>query len=138
MQNILLPHVKRFSIVGSLRRQEEEIGDIDYLVIMDGPVESLIDSFEIRGYQYDDSNDHYGQTKLDFITPNLHELDIITTDEMSWGAAQAIWTGPRSFNKKLELQFDMPYDEIAQLIVPSEEEFFIHNGIPYLPPEQRQ
>lgn len=85
----LTPHIEKSMIAGSIRRECEEIGDIDIVII---PKESLFDHIDniVEVSQG-------GQKKI-FGTYKGRPINLFLTDETGWGAQLMASTGPAQYN----------------------------------------
>jgi len=93
-----LEAVKRISLVGSIRRWKETIGDVDILAISDEPSE-VMDLFtqlpEIKQVLTK------GETKSNIVLNSNLEVDLRVVGEESFGAALQYFTGSKEHNIKL-------------------------------------
>jgi len=85
----LTPHIEKSMIAGSIRRECEEIGDIDIVII---PKESLFDHIDniVEVSQG-------GQKKI-FGTYKGRPINLFLTDDTAWGAQLMASTGPAQYN----------------------------------------
>jgi DNA polymerase (family 10) len=90
--------VKRISLVGSIRRWKETIGDVDILAISDEPSE-VMDLFtqlpEIKQVLTK------GETKSNIVLNSNLEVDLRVVGEESFGAALQYFTGSKEHNIKI-------------------------------------
>jgi len=87
--NELTPHIEKSMIAGSIRRECEEIGDIDIVII---PKESLFDHIDniiviSQGGKKKIFGDYKGRP-----------INLFLTDESGWGAQLMASTGPAQYN----------------------------------------
>ena len=88
----LMDSTDRIAIVGSLRRKEKEVGDIDYQII--GDAYTIAEYFRDRGWTYDSGKDK----RQIFIAPSGVYLNCFYTENVHWGASLMHNTGPSRYN----------------------------------------
>jgi len=87
--NELSPHIEKSIIAGSIRRECEDIGDIDIVII---PKESLFDHIDnIVEVSSGGQKKIYGEYKG-------RPINLFLTDETAWGAQLMASTGPAQYN----------------------------------------
>jgi DNA polymerase (family 10) len=85
----LSPYIEKSMIAGSIRRECEEIGDIDIVII---PKESLFDNIDnIIDVTSGGQKKIFGEYKG-------RPINLFFTDEKSWGAQLMTSTGPAQYN----------------------------------------
>jgi len=88
----MMDSTEKIAIVGSLRRKEKEVGDIDYQII--GDAYQIAEYFRDKGWRYDS-----GKSKRQiFIAPSGLYLNCFYTERVHWGAALMHNTGPSRYN----------------------------------------
>jgi DNA polymerase/3'-5' exonuclease PolX len=87
--NKLKPYCKRIKVVGSIRRQKKEIGDIDIVII---PLPELFNRVN-QIIQVE-----LGGKKKIFGSYKGRPINLFFTNNESWGAALLHSTGPAQFN----------------------------------------
>ena len=88
----LMYSTDRIAIVGSLRRKEKEVGDIDYQII--GDAYTIAQYFRDKGWRYDSGK----KKRQIFIAPSGLYLNCFYTEQLHWGAALMHNTGPSRYN----------------------------------------
>ena len=88
----LMDSTDRIAIVGSLRRKEKEVGDIDYQII--GDAYTIAQYFRDKGWRYDSGK----KRRQIFIAPSGLYLNCFYTEREHWGAALMHNTGPSRYN----------------------------------------
>ena len=88
----LLDTTEKIAIVGSLRRKEKEVGDIDYQII--GDAYHIAEYFQEREWRYESG----GRKRQIFIAPSGLYLNCFYTESVHWGAALMHNTGPSRYN----------------------------------------
>lgn len=128
-----------YAIVGSIRRKEELVKDIDlvgYMEDRDKWIE-IVDRY--------DSYKAKGKEQL-YFNINGAELNLWLVPKEEIGSATLFYTGPRSFNtfiaqKAIEKGFKINrhglFDEKGKRIAITETEIFEKLGLKFIPPEKR-
>lgn len=89
------PHVKRVELVGSLRRMQESIGDLDMLAISDDAADTLNRFVTLRQVQSVYKHGHHSAlVRLSMAM----DADLWVLPEESYGAALIAWTGNKAHN----------------------------------------
>ena len=88
----MIDSIEKIVIVGSLRRKEKEVGDIDYQII--GDAYTIAQYFRDKGWRYDSGK----KKRQIFIAPSGLYLNCFYTERESWGAALMHNTGPSRYN----------------------------------------
>jgi DNA polymerase/3'-5' exonuclease PolX len=145
-----------FEIVGSYRRKNKDMGDIDVL-IKDTPdkfsLKSFISNLQESGYIVETlaagKNKFMGICRLHSDLP-ARRIDILVTDPEHYYFALLYFTGSYSFNiymRRIALQKNLSLSEygfkdnnrklIDSSSIKSEEDIFNYLEIPYVPPQKR-
>lgn len=141
-----LPHVKRISPAGSLRRMKETVRDIDILVISKKPGE-VMDAF-VKADGVGEILAH-GSTKSSIRTKEGIQVDVRVVEAKSYGAALVYFTGSKAHNihiRRLANQMGLKINEygvfkkktsrmIAGL---QEEDVYEALKLAFIPPELRE
>ena len=88
----MMDSTEKIAIVGSLRRKEKEVGDIDYQII--GNAYDIVEYFSDRDWRYESG----GSKRQIFIAPSGLYLNCFYTERVHWGAALMHNTGPSRYN----------------------------------------
>jgi DNA polymerase (family X) len=137
------PHVRQLELVGSLRRMQETIGDLDMLAITDN-AEDTLRRFTMLP-QVNSVHSHGSNRALVRLKMGM-DSDLWTVDKESYGAALIAWTGSKEHNiqlrtrakKKGYLLDDYGLFKGEKMIAGrSEEEVYAALGLAYIPPEIR-
>jgi DNA polymerase (family X) len=138
------PEVERANVAGSVRRMKETIGDVDFLVISTDPARvmewfvSLPGVVKVWGQ---------GATKSSVRLKEGFDMDIRVIPPESYGAALQYFTGSKDHNIALrKIAIDRGYKlseyglfQGSRLIAArTEEEVYVHLGMPWIPPELRE
>ena len=139
-----LKGVEKVEACGSIRRQKETIGDVDFLVASDNP-EKVMDFFvslsgvvKIWGK---------GATKTSVRTRNGFDMDIRVVPKESFGAALQYFTGSKEHNiilRKIAIDKGLKLSEYGlfrgakMLAGETEEEIYEKLGLQWIPPELRE
>jgi len=138
--NELKPYCKRLKVVGSIRREKEEIGDIDIVIIPDEGLGKKVE--EIMDVDF-------GGDKKIFGTYKGRDINLFITENKSWGAALLHSTGPAQFNirkrfliKRKGLLLNeyglFTRTKREYLVGETEEEIFEYLGWNYKTPQERK
>lgn len=137
------PHVKRLELVGSLRRMQETIGDLDMLALSDDSEDTLrrfVSLSHVKSVYAHGEHNALVRLKLGM------DSDIWVMPEESYGAALIAWTGNKAHNihlralakKKGFLLSDFGLFKGTKMIAGrTEEEVYAKLGLPWIPPELR-
>ncbi|UCF08202.1 MAG: DNA polymerase/3'-5' exonuclease PolX [Thermoplasmata archaeon] len=138
--------VKTIELAGSLRRSKETIGDIDILVVSDGPKE-VMEAFT----SYEDVSDVIakGETKSSIRLRDGMQADVRVVPQDAFGAAMQYFTGSKAHNVKVRkvaiskgLKINeygvFPKDSEEKIAGKDEEEVYEALGLAYIPPELRE
>jgi len=88
----LMDTTEKIAIVGSLRRKEKEVGDIDYQII--GNPYDVAEYFSDRDWSYESG----GSKRQIWLAPSGLYLNCFYTKWVHWGAALMHNTGPSRYN----------------------------------------
>jgi DNA polymerase (family 10) len=137
------PHVKRVELVGSLRRMQESIGDLDMLAISDDAVDTLRRFAEMPEVE---SVYKHGEHNVLVRLKSAMDADLWVLPEESYGAALIAWTGNKAHNihlrtlaKKKGLMLDDYglFKGTKMMAGRTEEEVYEKLGMQFIPPELR-
>lgn len=147
----LKPYCERIEIAGSIRREKQEVKDIEIVAIpkpyqtglfQDG-LASVVNSWvKVKGEM------EYGKTKYtQRILPNGIKLDLFFANELNWGLIFAIRTGSAEFSHKVlatkwvklgyKSNNGLLYKNEKQIEVREEIDLFNLIGLPYIKPQDR-
>ena len=142
------PGVARAEIAGSLRRCKDTIGDVDILVIADGPAEPIMEAFAAQPLV--SVTLAKGPTKLSVKTRSGLQVDVRVVPSESFGAALHYFTGSKDHNVRIRALgvkrgllineygvFDDRGDG-ARVGGQDEMDVFAAVGLPFIPPELRE
>ncbi|MDD5625936.1 MAG: DNA polymerase/3'-5' exonuclease PolX [Patescibacteria group bacterium] len=139
-----LKEVEKVDMAGSLRRRQETIGDVDFLVISENPKKvmnffvSLPGVIKVWGK---------GMTKASVRMSNGFDMDIRVVPKESYGAALQYFTGSKDHNivirkiameKKLKLSEYGLFRGSKMIAGKTEEEVYKALGMNWIPPEIRE
>jgi len=137
------PHVKRVELVGSLRRMQESIGDLDMLAISDDAADTLNRFVTLRQVQsVYKHGDHSALVRLSMAM----DADLWVMPAESYGAALIAWTGDKAHNihlrtlakrKGLSLDDFGLFKGTRMVAGATEAEVYRKLGMDFIPPELR-
>ena len=146
------PHVERIEALGSLRRMVTSIGDIDLAVT--APTEYAADIIKhFVAYPDTVSVEGQGPTKATIILGGGKHVDLRVVEKEKFGSMLQYFTGSKMHNIKLReyaLRKGSSLNEygikrvvsgkIEKMVqeFDSEEKFYHHLGLPWIPPEIRE
>lgn len=140
-----LDEVKQLELVGSLRRKEETIGDIDILVISERPG-AVMDAFVKLPFV--SKILLHGPKKSEVVLENGPQVDLRVFEKKSFGAAMIYFTGNKQHNielRKIAIQKGWKLNEYGLfdkngkvLAGETEEEVYGKLGYRFIPPERRK
>jgi DNA polymerase (family X) len=141
------PQVQNLEVAGSFRRQEETIGDIDFLVTVKNDPQELIDYF--CAYPENQKILAQGSTKGSIILKEGKQVDLRVVAPDQWGAALQYFTGSKEHNVKtraiakskgLKINEYGVFRITDNTKVAGETEEGVYNaiGLNYIPPEKRK
>ena len=139
------PHLTQLYPVGSLRRWEETIGDIDLIGVSPQPQEvhqALVELPEVQEVLV------HGDQKTSVIVKPGIQIDLRIGEEASFGALLQYFTGSQQHNIRLRdyanrtglslNEYGITDRETGQVEeFPDEASFYARLGLPYIPPELR-
>ena len=139
------PHLTQLYPVGSLRRWEETIGDIDLIGVSPQPREvhqALVELPEVQEVLV------HGDQKTSVIVKPGIQIDLRIGEEASFGALLQYFTGSQQHNIRLRdyanrmglslNEYGITDRETGQVEeFPDETSFYSRLGLPYIPPELR-
>lgn len=142
-----LPSVKQIDTLGSLRRMKPTVGDVD-LAVQSNQAQEVIDFFVAR----DDVGEilNQGSVKASVQLKDGTQVDLRVQEEKSYGALLQYFTGSKEHNihlRELAMDRDLSLSEYGirqggkegRLIeFATEEEFYEHLDLPWIPPEMRE
>ena len=138
-------HLTQLYPVGSLRRWEETIGDIDLIGVSDRPQEvhqALVSLPEVQEVLV------HGDQKTSVVVRPGIQIDLRIGEEASFGALLQYFTGSQQHNIRLRdyanrlglslNEYGITDRETGQVEeFPDEASFYARLGLPYIPPELR-
>lgn len=147
----LEPHCLRCEVVGSVRREAVEVGDIELLIIP-GPYEigllkdglpEVVDSWEhVKGKLHPDKCKYVRR-----LHPSGIEIDIFFANQDNWGYLKAIRTGSKDFSHKILARnwYRLGYRGLKGNLtkngkivpVPEEQDLFDLIGLEWIEPQHR-
>ena len=139
------PHLTQLYPVGSLRRWEETIGDIDLIGVSPQPQDvhqALVELPEVQEVLV------HGDQKTSVIVKPGIQIDLRIGEEASFGALLQYFTGSQQHNIRLRdyanrmglslNEYGITDRETGQVEeFPDEASFYARLGLPYIPPELR-
>ena len=139
------PHLTQLYPVGSLRRWEETIGDIDLIGLSSNPSDvhkALVELPEVQEVLV------HGDQKTSVIVKPGIQIDLRIGEESSFGALLQYFTGSQQHNIRLRdyanrmglslNEYGITNRETGQVEeFPDETSFYSRLGLPYIPPELR-
>ena len=146
LQHYLHKYNKNIQLVGSFRRKQKLINDIDiiaYDISIDDIIDKLEEKYNIVGYI---TKGTIKTTFLMIIDNIVRQIDILITTEQSYYLALLYFTGSKYFNiyiRTFALQYNMKINEYELLKnnkrvnINSEEEIFEVLKMQYIKPEYR-
>ncbi len=137
------PHVKRLELVGSLRRMQETIGDLDMLAISDDTEDTLRRFVSMPQVQ---SVYAHGEHNALVRLSRGMDADLWVLPEESYGAALIAWTGNKAHNihlrtiakRKGYMLDDFGLFKGTKMVAgATEEDVYAKLGLDFIPPEMR-
>ena len=142
-----IAEITRFSVAGSYRRTEEESSDVDFILVTEEPAvvrEKLLASLPLLG------TIAAGDAKLS-VTLDLEDpidADFRFVKEAQFATAIHHFTGSKDHNVRLRQlakskglkisEYGVEDEDGSVTTFESEEQFFNHFGLPFIPPTLRQ
>jgi len=142
------PGVARAEIAGSLRRLKDTVGDVDILVVADGPAEPIMDAFAAQPLVV--VTLAKGPTKLSVKTRSGLQVDVRVVPPESFGAALHYFTGSKEHNIRIRAlgvkrgllinEYGVFDDRGGGTRIGGAEEIDVFRavGLPFIPPELRE
>ncbi len=140
-----LPHVDKISYVGSLRRMQETIGDLDILIASKKPRPVMEAFAKMRDIQKVLAK---GETKSTVISKGGIQIDLRVVSLESFGAALLYFTGSKAHNIKLRTlaskrrlkinEYGLFNKSGRKLAGRTEEDIYKALGLDFIPPELRE
>ncbi|WP_203246731.1 DNA polymerase/3'-5' exonuclease PolX [Sporosarcina beigongshangi] len=143
----IIPEITRFSVAGSYRRTEEQNSDVDFIIVTDEPGvvrEKLLASLPLA------ATIGAGDAKLS-VTLDLEEqidADFRFVKAEQFASAIHHFTGSKDHNVRMRQlaksrglkisEYGVEDEEGAVTTFESEEQFFAHFDLPYIPPALRR
>lgn len=140
--------VEKFSLAGSLRRMKETIKDIDFIISTKNPESIRNQLLDMPGIKDVIAK---GDTKVSVIYDNVYDVNVdfrIVTEE-EFATTLHHFTGSKDHNVAMRQlaksrgekisEYGVEIEETNEVLTfKSEEEFFHHFGLTYVPPEIRE
>ena len=135
--------VKEISVAGSVRRQEETIGDIDFLVVSKNPKKTgafFVSMPEVEKIWAQ------GATKCSVRLKEGFDADLRMVDSKSFGSALQYFTGSKEHNiatRKIAIEKGLKLNEYGvfkgkkQIAGKTESDVYAALGLPFIVPEMR-
>ncbi len=140
-----LPVMKRAELVGSLRRKEKTVGDIDLLAVSDHPQE-VMEAF--TALPFVEKVILHGPKKSEVVLNNGIQVDLRVFAEENFGAAMIYFTGNKQHNielRKIAIRKGWKLNEYGlfdkagtPLEGETEEGVYRKLGFAFIPPEKRR
>lgn len=142
-----ISEITRFEVAGSFRRKEETSSDLDFIVATDEP---FIVTEQIKGKLPIESIIGSGETKFSFTmrAPQLLDVDFRFVTAEQFATALHHFTGSKHHNVRMRQIAKSRNEKISEYGVETkdgkrktfetEEQFFAHFQLPYIPPAIRQ
>lgn len=137
------PEIEKISVAGSVRRQQETIGDIDFLVVSDTPkatAKFFVSMPEVEKIWAE------GSTKCSVRFKEGFDIDLRMVDKKSFGSALQYFTGSKEHNiatrkiaieKGLKLSEYGVFSQEKKIAGETEEDVYKAIGLPFIDPEIR-
>ncbi|MET3697328.1 DNA polymerase (family 10) [Bacillus oleivorans] len=142
-----IPEIDQFSKAGSLRRAEETVKDLDFVIATSSPATVKEKLLEMKGIKRIVAK---GDTKVSVIVDGDFGLsiDFRLVSKAEFATALHHFTGSKEHNVRMRQIAKERHEKISEYGVEdletgkihtfaSEEAFYKHFGLPYLPPEVR-
>jgi len=143
-----ITEIKRFSRAGSLRRMRETIKDIDFIIATNEPVkvrEAILTLDNIKEVVAS------GNTKVSVVLEEVYDIniDFRLVAEKEFASTLHHFTGSKDHNVRMRQlakkqgekinEYGVEIEETGEIITfATEEDFFQHFGVNYIPPEVRE
>lgn len=143
---VTFPEIKNPTVVGSLRRRRETIGNVDLLGVADNPVEAIEFFTTLRQVREILEKD---TTKASIIAFDGIQVDLRLVSPDSFGSALQYYTGSKQHNIDLQTRAERQGLRLSEYGITNlttgkiekfstEEEFYNRQGLDYIPPEIRE
>lgn len=143
-----MPAIQQFSRAGSLRRVQETIKDLDFVIATDNPENVKENLLQLKGVSRATSN---GDTKVTLIFSGKYDVsvDFRFVQPNQFATLLHHFTGSKDHNVRMRQLAKERGEKISEYGVEhietgtiktfqNEEEFFHHFGLSYIPPEVRE
>jgi len=143
-----IPQIQRFDVAGSVRRLEETVKDIDFIISTNSPDEVKTELLKMDGIKEVIAS---GDTKVSFVIEARYEVqvDFRLVNEEQYATTLHHFTGSKEHNvlmRQIAKQRDEKINEygVENLTTnettqfQTEEQFFHHFDLNFIPPELRQ
>lgn len=140
--------IQRFSLAGSMRRMRETVKDLDYIISTDSPNEVKKQLLKLSGIKEVVAS---GDTKISIVLARDYDIsvDFRLVEDVAFATTLHHFTGSKNHNVKMRQlakargekisEYGVEVLETGQLLTfASEQSFFNHFGLPYIPPELRE
>ena len=132
---------------GSVRRWKETVGDLDVLVAAEDA--AIVQDALVHGLPFSPEIIASGPTKITFLAPGAHQVDVRVVPKSSWGAALQYFTGSKAHNialreralargLKLNEYGLFEVDTGSRVAGRTEEEIYERLDLAWIPPELRE
>ncbi|MFD0047752.1 DNA polymerase/3'-5' exonuclease PolX [Actinomycetes bacterium NPDC127524] len=143
-----MDHIIRFSRAGSLRRMRETIKDLDFIISSDKPEEIKEQLLALSGIKQVIAA---GETKVSVVLDYEYDVsvDFRIVKDNEFITTLHHFTGSKDHNVRMRQlakergekisEYGVEIDETGEVLsFQSEEEFYQHFGLPFIPPELRE
>ncbi|OIK12943.1 DNA polymerase/3'-5' exonuclease PolX [Bacillus sp. MUM 13] len=143
-----MDHIIRFSRAGSLRRMRETIKDLDFIISSDKPDEIKEQLLALSGIKQVIAA---GETKVSVVLDYEYDVsvDFRIVKDNEFITTLHHFTGSKDHNVRMRQlakergekisEYGVEIDETGEVLsFQSEEEFYKHFGLPFIPPELRE
>ncbi|SFC56482.1 DNA polymerase (family 10) [Bacillus sp. OV322] len=143
-----MDHIIRFSRAGSLRRMRETIKDLDFIISSDKPDEIKEQLLALSGIKQVIAA---GETKVSVVLDYEYDVsvDFRIVKDNEFITTLHHFTGSKDHNVRMRQlakergekisEYGVEIDETGEVLsFQSEEEFYQHFGLPFIPPELRE
>ncbi|MGM8366815.1 DNA polymerase/3'-5' exonuclease PolX [Virgibacillus sp. W0181] len=143
-----LSPIKKYSLAGSLRRMKEQVRDIDFIIATEQPEEVRQALLEIKNIKTIISS---GLTKVSIVLEEAYDVnvDFRLVTPYEYATTLHHFTGSKEHNVGMRQlakargekinEYGIEIEESNEIITfDSEQEFFNHFGLQYIPPELRE
>jgi len=145
--------VVRAAPAGSLRRMRETVGDLDLLVVTEGPEPASPEAARrvMTCFRELDQVAEVllsGPTKTTIRTQEGLQVDLRVLEPARWGTALQYFTGSQAHNIHLRglaldrgfslSEYGLKREDTTEILCATEEEVYAALGLPFIPPELRE